>query len=253
MVSGCADEQEALIVLHSIAPTVEQGSSVCMYDLDSDVFRFAGRMDVRAGDSYELAPVLMNNLPARTASSNNSGVDDSELQLTSSVDITLHLPSDVVADMGPGPDGERLPLSYSVPIATDSLGPGDLYAPLVEIVPQEYSQALAAAIAPGDEVQLSVDIQSHATRTGNSRGNVGVIDARLYSFPIELCNGCMVGYCECTSTNECVTSTELFYTVCGSVQDYYGDPFCVSGVSALGTTGADESTGTAPEGTSTGG
>ncbi|MEX1368147.1 MAG: hypothetical protein AB1Z98_33770 [Nannocystaceae bacterium] len=247
--SGCAREQEALIVLYSVAPTVDPMSSGCLYEEDTDIRIASGLLDVSAGDPYVLAPLLLNNLPSRAANANNSGVDDSELQLTSTVDITLRVPSAVARERGTGADGRAVPLSYEASIATDSLPPGDMYVTRFDAIPAELAVSLAAAIAPGESVDVVAEIEFHATRTGNSRGRVGVIDSRVYEFPITLCNGCMVTRCECSADDVCIAGTEEAHElVCGRAQDVYlSESYCeaiADGLPPALTTGPDETTAT---------
>jgi hypothetical protein len=198
---------------------------------------------VSAGTAYFLAPVLRNNLTASTTKGSNTGVEDGELQLLSPVDVTWHLPGDVVDRMGPGRDGERLPLSFPVAIATDSLPPGALYVAGFEAVPAEYAAALVPAIDPGDPQVLTVEIVFHATRTGNSRGNVGVIDSRVYEFPITLNNSGFVESCVCAA-GECQPETIRYALTCGYAQDVTvsGDDPCAVATSEGSSSGGDSST-----------
>jgi len=242
--TGCADEQEALIVVRSVFPSAEMDdtSTSCTWPDDNSSLR-SGELDVAVGGAYTLAPELFNNLQAR-GTSTNSGVDDSELRLDPTVDITLNLPGYVADAMALGPDGQALPLSYGATIASDSLAPGSSFVPLVKVIPFEHSTALASAIAPGEKAQVSVDLVFHATRTGNSRGNVGVIDSRAYRFPIELCNGCMLNSCLCDGGDECVPDTEVYLGLCFVGQDasLTNPASCSSALPPLGTTTGDDMT-----------
>lgn len=240
--AGCAGEQEPLIILNSVAPTVDQMADSCIFDAQGDVFISRGLLDVAAGTPYVLGPVLLNNLQARGAANTNSQVEDSELQLTGEVDVKLVLPSEIEDAMGPGSDGEPLPLSYTLATASDSLGPGESAAIPIPVIPAEYATALAAAVPPGDLVESRVELIYHATRTGNSRGNIGEIDSRVYTFPIGLCSGCMIVNCDCSS-GSCEPGTESFATQCGRAQDQAGslDPSdCSAGVGAVGSSSGDD-------------
>jgi hypothetical protein len=173
---GCRIEQEALIVLHSVPPL-----ETCGYDAGSDVYVTDGIYDVGGRTGYVLAPVLLNNLVASTAEGSNTGVESGELQLEPDVDVSIHLPADVV---------DRLPAdvsrSFTNYVATDSLDPGERYVTTIDLLSPELIEALPAAIDPGDRVDARVDVRFHVTRTGNSKGEAGVIDARDYSFPLDL-------------------------------------------------------------------
>lgn len=231
-------------MLRSVAPTVMDDS--CEFEVGGEISILSGTLDVSAGDPYVLAPVLLNNLPSRAVGSTNSGVDDSELQLVSPVDITLNVPSEIARERGLSAAGDAVPLSYGQPIATDSIAPGDETTIVMTIVRPEVSESLAAAIEPGQRVQITAEIQFSASRSGNARGNLGVVDARLYTFPIVLCNGCMVTRCECDASDSCVPGTESFERECLRAQDsaITDPPFCEANADGLppaaSTTGVDE-------------
>lgn len=245
---SCANEQEPLIVLYAVLG--EKGSTdpldfECTFMLEPDVFHARGSFDVATGSLYTIFPVLSNNLAVRQQMT-NSGVNDSELQLASNVDITLNLPSDVRDAMGTGTDGSALPLSFQSNLATQSLNPGDLMGAHIPVIPPEYAVALQSAVGTDELVDVTVDVVYHATRTGNSRGNTGVLDSRAFTFPITLCNGCTVVACSCDENDECVTGTEVFGGFCSPGSDFVpsmpfdcANPF--AGSSGTGT-GGDEST-----------
>lgn len=193
---------------------------ICTFEVNGDTSQARGSLDVGAGTPYQLVPVLQNNLVARGAANTNSSVEDSELQLTGEVDVRLNLPDSVREAMGPGFDGEALPLSYTLPIASNSMAPGELLAVPMPAIPAEYAIALQPAIGSGQLIESSVDIVFKATRTGNSVGKVGVIESREFRFPITLCDGCAVLSCtNCQADGTCEPGTEIYADVCGSAQD----------------------------------
>lgn len=245
---SCANEQEPLIVLHTLAGEPsdpnEQGIVQCEYNSGGPV-RTSGRFDVRTGVAYQMAPVVLNNLAARVNAS-NTGVNDSELQLMSEVDIRLNVPSEVRDAMGTDDAGNALPLTFTANIATDSIGPSDEFVAILDVIPADYAVAFQEGIAYGDEVDASVDIIFHATRTGNSRGNAGVLDSRRYSFPISLCNGCLVFSCTCDTNDECELGSETFWGHCGVGADVFGDGFSCS--DPLPATGTGATTGDMDDG-----
>lgn len=212
--SSCAGEQEPVIVLYSVFPEDE-----CAFDPESNDHITSGRYDVSGRTGYLLGPILQNNLLARTTSGSNTGVEDGELRLETNVDISVHLPADVV---------DRLPAdvsrSFTIYVATDSIGPGQRYAAPLELLSPELVEALPGAVLPGMSEQATVDIVFHVTRTGNTKGDVGVIDAREYTFPLTLCNGCLVVTCDCEDDGvSCIPGTEIHATTCGRTQDPQDD------------------------------
>lgn len=212
---GCADEQEALIVLHS--PAFQQGE--CLADPNSTTLLQQGVLDVAYGTPYTLPVVLLNNLRPRSADT-NSGVDDSELQLRD-VDVSLALEQapEVLQQVA---DEDPAFVEFSVLLPSQSMPGGQETGVLVEVVSSGASQALrdamAARLPEGSEPTLAVELVFHATRTGNSRGSLGVVDARAYTFPIRLCLGCLGYTCSTCPDAQCPAEPR-FASVCGNAQD----------------------------------
>lgn len=200
-------------MLHSVAPP---GDGTCVFDPGSDVILTRGLYDVSGRTGYLLAPVLLNNLVARTAAGGNTNIEDGELRLEPQVDVAVHLPGDVVDRLGTG-----VSRSFSSYVATDSLDPGEQYVAPVDLLSPELSDALATAVPSGDTVEMLADIKFYVTRTGNSRRNAGVIDVREYSFPVDLCSGCLPVTCASCPDETCPAdlSPSQLTGVCGRFQD----------------------------------
>jgi hypothetical protein len=214
-VGGCADQQESLIVLHS--PAFEQGE--CSANPNASEILQGGVLDVSYGTPYTLPVVLLNNLRPRS-SNTSSGVDDSELQLRD-VDVVLRMEQapEVLRRVS---DEDRAFVEFSAPLASQSLPPGKETGVLVKVIGDGASRALRQAIADllpeGARPTVVAEVTFHATRSGNSRGSLGVIDARAYTFPIELCMGCLPVSCE-TCPEEACPSDATFAGICGNAQD----------------------------------
>lgn len=216
VVCGCAGEQEALIVLHT--PAFEQGECAAVPDSSVSVQR--GILDLSYGTGYTLPVVLMNNLGSRPRTSSSSGVENGELQLRD-VDVRLSMPQapEVISQLR----AENAAfVEFSAPLASISLPPNTETGVVVDVIPQMVSSSLRQAILDNlDETQrptLVAEIVFHATRTGNSAGNVGVIDSRAYQFPIEVCAACLPRTCETCPDEQCPPNAH-FASVCGNAQD----------------------------------
>jgi hypothetical protein len=213
-VSGCAGEQEALIVLGS--PAFEEGE--CTANAGTSEFLQRGLIDVGADTRYTLPVVLLNSLRSRTTT--NTGVDNGELQLRD-VDVTLSMPQapEVIAQVE---DENPAFVEFSSPLPTISLPPGTETGVLVDVVTRMASASLRQAILDNldatAEPILVANIVFHATRTGNSAGNVGVIDARAYSFPIDVCIDCLVTCLTCPNA-QCPVDYTVQDGLCGNRQD----------------------------------
>jgi len=213
---GCADEQEALIVSHS--PGFD--GYACVADPGSDVHLQRGTLDVSFGTPYTLAVVLTNNLVSRPNTTTNTGVENGELQLRD-VDVVLSMSqSPEVIDAIAAQDPSFV--EFSQTLASDSLRPGENSGVLVDVISSGASQALQGAISsilgPGSRPIITAELVFHATRTGNSTGSAGVIDARAYTFPIQLCAGCLPTSCDTCSMFQCPTDP-VFVGPCGNAQD----------------------------------
>jgi hypothetical protein len=227
--AGCADEQEALIVLGAALWSQEEDG--CSADASSDEFLSHGQLDLYCAiegrrcfgvsTSYQLAAVLQSQL---TAGSNNQGVDTSEVQLRS-VEVSYD-----INELGDLTD-PRLG-TFSAPLATDSIPGGATRIAGVEVVNETQAQALYESIVGLNgsfaEVTLLATLVFHASRTGNATNGVGDIEVRSYSFPIKLCDGCLRTCTTCEAEEGGVAGVcpeanpdELGWTggLCGNSQD----------------------------------
>lgn len=227
LVSGCAREQEALVVAR--VPAFTDGS--CSADSNSDATMPEGNLDVAFGTPYTLPVILRNNLLSRPGNTSNTGVDNGELQLRD-VDITLSMPqapevlSEVAARNGAY-------VEFNAPLAANALDPGVEAGILVDVISDGASLALSEAIAaqldPDARPLVLVELVFHATRTGNSRGRVGIIDSRAYSFPIKVCNRCLLD-CTTCGAGTCAEDTDFVGGFCNNAQDALLNPTaCAAG------------------------
>lgn len=216
-VVGCADQEESLIVLHS--PAFEVGGG-CVADANSTVSLQYGVLDVLHGTGYTLPVALRNNLASRPASGSSSGVDNSELQLRD-VDVTLSMQAAPEVLQQVAAEDPSF-VSFTVTLPSVSLPPGQDTGVLVEVISEGASRSLRQAmeelLPAGARPSIDAALDFHATRTGNSRGSVGVIDARSYTFPVELCSACLPTTCETCPEEQCPPDA-AFASVCGNAQD----------------------------------
>ena len=244
MATGCAQEQESLIVLH--APAWDE-AGMCLVDGANDTAMADGLLDVAAGTPYEMPVVLLNQLQGQPSMMTNNQIDNGELQLIAA-DVSLRMPQqpgiidDVVADTE-----TRGSVEFTVDISTISLGGEERQGFLVEVVPQTTAVALAAAIRADPDLnessrpKLIADVVFRARRTGNRVGKVGEIESRTFSYPIELCLGCLVTCALCpdaaraetcamqkaeavSGTSSSVNNGGIAGGICGNAQDFFVAP-----------------------------
>jgi hypothetical protein len=212
--AGCADEQEPLIVLN--ATSFEEG---CVADPAAAALGL-GQLDVSFGSPYILGLAVQNQLLSQTAQMSNSGIDDGELQLRTA---DVRLTSSQIPEVIDALDAQDAALvDFSVTLASNSIGPGDVQGVFVEVISRAASQAFAeqlGSLPAGSIPTVDAHVVVHGRRTGNSVGGVGDVEAREYTFPIRLCVGCLLT-CSTCANGQCPTQINGFIGgACGNTQD----------------------------------
>ena len=235
MATGCASEQESLIVLH--VPFLEAGED-CLIDGSNDTIRSQGTLDLQFETPYVMPVILFNQLQGQTAMMTNNQVDNGELQLISA-DVTLSMPQaeDLLADIA-----EENPafVDFTVDLSSISLASNGRTPVRVQVVSQPAAAALARAIRNDSSLtvlaqpRLLVTTTFHARRTGNRVGKVGEIDSREFTFPIDLCLGCLYSCQGCDEENfqacaggspdTSMPGAAASYYHCGNAQDFLVGP-----------------------------
>lgn len=200
------------------SPAWQDGECVANPDSPGSLQR--GVVDVAYETAYTLPVSLHNNLGSRPGTTTNTGVENGELQLRD-VDVSLSMPQapDVIRQVAAVNPAN---VDFSAVLAADSLSPGTTNGVLVDVLPQGAAAAFRSAIGDilGTDARptLVATLVFHATRTGNSVGELGVIDAREYTFPIEVCVGCLAANCSGCPDSQCPPNVP-FGGVCGNAQD----------------------------------
>lgn len=217
LTGGCADNQETLIVL--FAPQWDDQGS-CTIDSATDEALLHGTLDLSFRTPYIMPALLLNN--SGDQRKNNTGVDSNEIQVIDA-EVTLDSPQD--PDLLGNIDDTYT--HFTAALSTNSISAGETIGLGVEVIPQGTVNELANAfvdMAPGAKVTVRANVVFHGTRTNNDVGKVGSVKARDFSFPINLCDGCLL-YCGgCTDeegqVNGCpVNLGAVEGGVCGNAQD----------------------------------
>jgi hypothetical protein len=229
LLPACADQQESLILTH--APIWPDDGS-CMIDPGTDTSLLRGTLDVEQGTPYLMPAVLLNNLAPQSASTTNSGTVTNEVQVTDA-DVVLESPQapgliDTLAAMD-----ESL-VDFNVVVASLSIPPSEARGFGVEVISRAASLAFRDTMRneypEGTAIIVVANVTFHGLRSGTKVGNIGVIDAREFSFPIQLCQGCLLDCSGCgTEPGECPTYTpgDFVGGVCGNAQDFFiAPPIC---------------------------
>jgi len=216
---GCADQQESIIISRAIAWGGDEEDAECLVDTANATLS-ATQLDVFWQTEAVVGLEIINQLAAQGAASENNGIDNSEVRIVEA-DISLRLPQapqviDALRAINPAL------VDFTEELSTTSL-PGNTIAPIsVTPISQPASAALnqqLGSFATGTRLTMIADIVVQAERTGNTAGNIGVITARSFSHPIEICSGCNTFFCPVCGPSNC-PSTAFVGGICGNAQDF---------------------------------
>jgi hypothetical protein len=223
--SGCAQEQEAIVIVRTPQWIAEDNMGVvevtCAVDPEADASFLRGTLDVSYPTAYWLPLEVRNNLLSTMGAQTVSGIDNSEMRLLFA-EISLEMTQG--SEIMEGLDESLTDFSWS--LATDSFVGGTSLGILVETVPYATAAALREGFqnsqyAEGTRLELLATVRVTAERAP-SGGKRNEVESRPYSFPIDLCLGCLATCAGCTSEGKCPDGTEpglLAGGVCGNAQD----------------------------------
>lgn len=212
----------------------------CTIDGGADVGLIEGVLDISQGTPYLLPLAVFNNLQSQNTSSSNAGIITNEIQLR---DASVELDSeDAPALMDPLTDANK---DFDVTLASDSVAPGEAVGVAVEVIGRDASSKLRDQLRTLGDIQPHVNatVVVHGLRSGNTAGKIGIIDAREFTFPIRICDGCLLTCAGCEEVVDEVTGEILrpkgacpdpafepgtfVGGICGNAQDFfYGPPEC---------------------------
>ncbi len=217
---GCVRQQESLIVLG--AAVWETDGEQCFLSAETTTFLSHGILDVAFETPYKVGVVLYNRLGNKNPMSSSSGLDDSEMQLES-VDVDLEISQDTELLAALEQRDETL-VHFGEALAADSIPGGGKVIGFVDAIPQRTSAALHQELVarygsnPNTTIQVDAHMVFHARRTGNE-SKVGYIDSRWFSFPVEICIGCLVDCRDCENGVCPINPPSYSGGVCGRAQD----------------------------------
>lgn len=189
---GCVDEQEILIVQQAIPPS---DADACTFDSAEETIQFNTVYDVFGGTGAVVGFVVLNQVLGRSGDSTNQGVDTSEVQL---LDVEVTLESAQVPGLIDDLAGRNPAfVEFSQPLTTVSLPGGGTTVVGVEVIPAATSNEMATYLNQqltdaAINVGLTATVVVRAERSGNTSGQIGIIESRAYTHPITVCRGCLV-------------------------------------------------------------
>ncbi|TPV93311.1 MAG: hypothetical protein B7733_21135 [Myxococcales bacterium FL481] len=201
---ACAPDEESLIVRYAPQWPLKDEAFQCRVDGTQTVVRGGGILDLTFRGAYTQPFLLENNLTAGGGpTSGNNGVDDSEIELQAA-SVRLEIPQDPrVIELVAAQDPNLVEFRFAV--QSISISGGGKQGLAVQVIPAPTAAAFADVIPrlhPTD-VSLTVLVHTvfHANRGSNSSFNdnadrpnalnVLEVDAREFTYPIDLCFGCL--------------------------------------------------------------
>ncbi len=193
--SGCADDNPGLVVTGNV-----QADEMCLFAPGGGAFVARGVYDVAFPHGYYVAPLfnswLVARAPLRPAT---PAVEPNAIQIEGAVvELTAQ-------------DGSALPITTSsFTVAASAFVPPALgVAPgvgtsLVEAIPASVATELAGALGGG-----TTTIVARLTFFGRTTGG-SVIDANPWSWPVEVCTGCLAAPCGTMFESQCFVGQDAY-------------------------------------------
>ncbi|EDM74736.1 hypothetical protein PPSIR1_35472 [Plesiocystis pacifica SIR-1] len=200
---GCVDEQDHLVISRAVwfdarDNCVLSNNTASPLNMVADV-----SFDTQIGMGF----VVENNQIQNAGS--NTGIDDSVVQLLSA-DVTFTY------------SGGAAPTGFNSPIPQTSIAGGESDVVLVDI-PTSITEQLRGTLSEGviEVLEMTVVIKARRTDSISDDGPLGKIETQEFTYPLEICLGCL-RYCGAPSdSEECVgvcPSTTGFSGTCGYAQ-----------------------------------
>ena len=188
---GCVDDNVSVFISGNLAPMIEESS--CAYDPGSTTFISSGKLDVAFGGSYEIHPIIQNQLQRRGV----SGRPETNGIHITRAEVTLEGLDGLPLDFGGFlPNPFSVPTTVYIPPASSPDAPGAAAGSIV-VVPADYTLSLPVAAGSTTTITASVRL------VGRTLGDID-IETGDWIFPIEVCNGCLL-ICEIGPDDELVS------------------------------------------------
>jgi hypothetical protein len=203
--SACVQDQDFLIVERAVWFT-ERDNCTLSDNTESPLNMTA---DVSFNTRIGMGFIITNNQSPNPGS--NTGIDDSEVMIESA-EVNLSFSGGAVTGG-----------SYELTIPSNSIAGGDSQVVFVQI-PTEVTDSLRAGMSPGQFETLEMEVVFKGRKHGQTgKSKLGRIEARAFTYPIEICHGCLA---DCSQCGTCPTATAWVGT-CGFAQgDSVYHPIC---------------------------
>lgn len=203
---GCVDDNVSVFVSGNLAPMIEETS--CTYDPGSASQLSQGTLDVSFGGTFELHPVIQNQLQQRGASGR---AETNGVRITRA-EVTIEGLDGLPVDFAGLPNPFSVPMTVYIPPAASEDSPG-LGTGSITAIPADYT--LSLPIAEGSTTTVVVAVRL----IGNTLGDID-IETGDWTYPVEICNGCLL---------QCPVDAETTLVSCNPGQDTpFADERCAA-------------------------
>lgn len=245
---SCVQEAESVVVI-GMPLLGEDEEKPCQLKSGGDLYLQAINVDLSFTTGLTIPVELQNNLLSVAKQSSNSGLDNSEMRM-SSVDVDIRSPQSPAIEESVRAVNPQF-LKFNLPLASNSFSGGGSRALLMVQIPEDtmskYRDAMVAnGFTDGTPVNIEVELRFHFDLTGGG----GKVASRSFRAPVRLSMGglrkCLPTawkssetpaggqaktYELCTPKN-CASSRPTARNVCGNAQILPQHPRCCDGPQA---------------------
>jgi hypothetical protein len=171
--SACVQEQDYLVIDKAVW---FESTDNCTLDAGADPI-VTMTVDVMYASRIGLGLVVTNNQSPNANS--NTGIDDSQIEVESA-EVNLSFSGGAITGG-----------SFEVTVPNNAIAGGDSLPFLVQ-VPSEVTDSIRAGMTPGQIEILEMEVVFKGRRYGaSSGGKLGEVTTRAFTFPIDVCVGCL--------------------------------------------------------------
>jgi hypothetical protein len=201
--SACVEDQDLVVIERAVWFT---DASTCTITA-SDTSPLALTSDVSFDGTRVALGLVVTNNQAKNLSS-NTGLDDAEIELETA-EVTLSFSAGAVT-----------PSSFEFTVPNNSIGGESSDVVLIQL-PPEVTESLRATMQglPATAYEtLDVEVVLRGRRTNQvGKGKLGTIKTRPFTYPVEICFGCLGNCYPTTDCASCPSATE-WAGICGFAQ-----------------------------------
>lgn len=201
---SCVEDQDLLIVERAVwfpdpeNCVLDSGSSDTVYPMLVDA-SFAGEAAIG---------LIVTNAMTEQSPGSNSGIDDTEI-VVETAEVTLSFSGGGI----PGGSFEQALPSNSI-----SGGSSDVF---IVRIPTSVMESVRTTMQGSNSIhetlEMEVVFKGHRSQYGDRK--LGAIEARPYTYPFDICLGCLATCIECGDDGTIVCpTTELYASTCGFPQ-----------------------------------